>query len=196
MQGYETVKVGPLVAKEQSFWEIMDHGIEVLERSKFSAIVGIGPGFAPTNTEKTLLMSYDVSEFSVCLERESGRPGWLTWGPLVTSEKRREEEFARMPVVGKLHWGVRMTSLKPDSIVGQMSAGEGICGESTGGCAAIIDSGTSLIAAPTVYLQALAAYIGGVAEDCSNLHTLPTLLLKLGNETFALPPRAYVMRIS
>merc|ERR1719359_2283770 len=103
MHGYETVDVGPMKSEDQSFWEITDHKIDVLDHAKFSAIVGIGPGHPPSNTEKTLLMSYGVDEFSICLERKSGRPGWLTWGSIATDQER-EKSFASAPVIGKIHW--------------------------------------------------------------------------------------------
>jgi len=193
MQGYDTVKVGPMEAKEQTFWEITKHQIPVLDQAKFAAIVGIGPDFAPTNHEKTLLMSYGVEEFSVCLERESGAPGWLTWGP-VTSLK--ETQMVTVPVAGQLHWAAKMTNVafgggKKPALLAKGS-NQPVC---AGGCAAIVDSGTSLIAAPTPALMQLSEQIGPIHEDCSNLHELPNLHLKLDGKDFELPPHAYVMRI-
>jgi len=185
------VKVGPLVSQNQSFWEVTEHRIPVMESAKFSAIVGIGPGSAPGNSEKTLLMSYEVDEFSMCLERASGAPGWMTWGPVCTAEEKKEK-FASAPVIGQHHWGVKMTDIRKRGMAKGGPGSGGICSD---GCAAIVDSGTSLIAAPTKYLQMLSQVIPGVAEDCSNLHQLPTLLFELGEHTFRLPPRAYVMKI-
>merc|ERR1719281_2390339 len=63
------------------------------------------------------------------------------------------------------------------------------------GCAAIVDSGTSLIAAPTAALMQLSEQVGPINEDCSNLHELPMLKFKMGDKDFELPPHAYVMRI-
>merc|ERR1719450_1743435 len=63
------------------------------------------------------------------------------------------------------------------------------------GCAAIIDSGTSLIAAPTAALMQLSEQVGPIHEDCSNLHELPMLKFTMGDQHFELPPHAYVMRI-
>merc|ERR1719159_1918037 len=67
------------------------------------------------------------------------------------------------------------------------------CGK---GCAAIVDSGTSLIAAPTAALMELSAQVGPIHEDCSNLNELPVLKFKMGDKDFELPPHAYVMRIN
>merc|ERR1719215_137935 len=99
--GYETVTVGHLKAEHQAFWEITAHRISVLDTAKFAAIVGIGPNFAYGNTEKTLLMSYGVGEFSVCLQKPRGSSGYLTWGP---TEGLKANQFATAKVYGRHHW--------------------------------------------------------------------------------------------
>merc|ERR1719282_498964 len=63
------------------------------------------------------------------------------------------------------------------------------------GCAAIIDSGTSLIAAPGMALMQLSEQIPPIKEDCSNMHELPNLHFNIDGHDFELPPQAYVMRI-
>merc|ERR550537_1945275 len=102
MMGYEEVNVGPMSEKRQAFWEITSHQIPVLDFAKFAAIVGIGPNFAYGNTEQTLLMSYGVDEFSICLQKPSGSPGFLTWGP--SDEVLGPEDTITAAVVGKHHW--------------------------------------------------------------------------------------------
>merc|ERR1719442_229013 len=68
------------------------------------------------------------------------------------------------------------------------------CGSSP--CSAIVDSGTSLIAAPGIALMQLSKQIPQIMEDCSNLHELPTLHFNIDGNDFSLPPQAYVMRIT
>lgn len=190
MMGYEDIEVGPMVARNQSFWEIIDHRIEVLNSARFAAIVGIGPNFAYGNTEKTLLMSYGVEEFSICLNKESGSEGFLTWGPTEMDRK----DVASASVMGQHHWATRLnnvTFFKPSP--GQHLA-KSPCPDT--GCAVIIDSGTSLIAAPGVALMQLSEQIPPIAEDCSNLHELPDLHFVIDGNDFALPPEAYVMRVT
>jgi len=193
--GYDDVQVGPMKAKGQHIWEITRHQIPVMDQAKFAAIVGIGPHFAPGNTEKTLLMSYGVEEFSICLERGSGNPGHLTWGPASPAKKA---QMVSVPVEGKLHWAAKMTSIgfdkKATSFLDskQKSVSVNPCAN---GCAAIVDSGTSLIAAPTAALMQLSEQVGPIHEDCSNLHELPMLKFTVGDKHFELPPHAYVMRV-
>lgn len=193
--GYDSVEVGPLSVKRQHLWEITKHQIPVLDQAKFAAIVGIGPHFAPGNSEKTLLMNYGVEEFSICLERASGAPGHLTWGPQPTSLKA---QMASVPVAGKLHWAAKMTDIgfhKEAPKGASLLESKKMTNPCANGCAAIVDSGTSLIAAPTAALMELSEQVGPIHEDCSNLHELPTLKFKMGDKDFELPPHAYVMRI-
>jgi hypothetical protein len=217
MLGYETVSVGPLKAESQAFWEITSHRIPVFDTAKFAAIVGIGPNFAYGNTEKTLLMSYGVDEFSICLQKPAGAPGYLTWGP---TESLQRNQFATAKVYGRHHWATKLTgvSFRPIEINTQKAElkaeGDKVkaeaklhqlkmkyaaadvypCGAKP--CTAIIDSGTSLIAAPGVALMELSRQIPAIADDCSNLHELPDLHFIIDGTEFTLPPKAYVMRLT
>lgn len=197
MMGYETVSVGPLKAEGQAFWEIMTHRIAVLDTAKFAAIVGIGPNFAYGNKEQTLLMSYGIDEFSVCLQKPRGSPGYLTWGP---TDGMKRNQFATAKVHGKHHWATRLT----DVTFKASGVGKAVKDQKKGvklpcadtGCTAIIDSGTSLIAAPGMALMQLSQQIPAIKEDCSNLHDLPNLHFVIDGTEFTLPPQAYVMRIT
>lgn len=65
-----------------------------------------------------------------------------------------------------------------------------------GGCGAIVDSGTSLIAAPKEVLMQMDGFLSQVKSDCSNIDQLPNLEFTLGSEQFSLPPKAYVMKVT
>jgi len=192
MLGYDTVQVGPnMVAKSQPIWEITEHRIPVLDQAKFAAIVGIGPKFGYDSKMRTLLMNYNIDEFSICLKKDSGSNGYLTWGPDNDADLK-EEEVVTAKVEGKHHWA---TSMKQVGFgFGKLSENKSddVCAD---GCAAIIDSGTSLIAAPTHALAALSEKIGIINEDCSNLHELPDLHFTLDGKELVLPPQAYIMRV-
>merc|ERR1719331_3789588 len=177
----------------QAFWEIVDHQIPVLDKAKFAAIVGIGPDFAYGNSERTLLMSYGIEHFSVCLQRKPGLPGFLTWGPIASPEEI-SKNFASAPVIGHHHWVTKMQDVQFGEKGGLLTGSRGPFFGS--GCAAIVDSGTSLIAAPGIALMQLSEQIPPIQEDCSNIDKLPDLHFVMGGKTFTLPPQAYVMRIS
>lgn len=187
MKGYETVTVGPMAASNQTFYEIVKHGIQVLETASFTAIVGIGAGQG--GSERSLLQAYNVSVFSVCLERAPNAPGWLTWGGDVP-EQDLKDKTVMLEVKGQHHWAVSMTTFQP---AGVEVNGQRLCAN---GCAAILDSGTSLIAAPSQALMALSQQLPEIKEDCSNLADLPSINLVLDGYELVLPPEAYVMRVT
>lgn len=200
----ETVHIGtstsPLIATSMPFWQVMDHDIDVWDKySKFSGIIGLGhsattPVMDSDNSTKTygedisLLEAVGVTSFSICLERSAKTPhGWLMLGPSAENA-RYNSKFRHVPVVGDVHWAVLMKKLAAG---GQES--HDACNPS---CAAIVDSGTSLIAAPTSALQALSPILSKIDSDCDNLDYLPDITFTLGHETFTLPPAIYVIKVT
>lgn len=61
------------------------------------------------------------------------------------------------------------------------------------GCRAVLDTGTSLLTAPTAAVALLRRQLY-VAPDCSNVHELPPLTFILHGEHFVLQPDDYVVR--
>merc|ERR1719373_1005592 len=62
------------------------------------------------------------------------------------------------------------------------------------GCQMVVDTGTSLLAGPVNSVKLLADKIGDVAEDCSNVGSLPTISITLAGKDFELGPDFYVLR--
>jgi hypothetical protein len=65
---------------------------------------------------------------------------------------------------------------------------------SSKGCAAIIDSGSNIIAGPREEISRITRRLK-VKTDCSNLKQLPHLSFKLGGHDVNLPAAAYVMKV-
>ncbi|XP_012412600.2 napsin-A [Trichechus manatus latirostris] len=98
-----------------------------------------------------------------------------------------------MPVTIPAYWQIHMERVK-------VGTGLNLCAR---GCAAILDTGTSLITGPTEEIQALNSAIGGVALmtgqyliDCSKIPTLPPVSLLLAGVWFNLTAQDYVVQIA
>jgi hypothetical protein len=61
-------------------------------------------------------------------------------------------------------------------------------------CAAIIDTGSNIIAAPSKAIKQFAE-ASKVKPDCSNLDSLPNITVKMGDSTLTLDAQAYVMQV-
>jgi len=192
VRGYETVGIGPLVAENQAFYEIVQHQIPVLDIADFAAIVGMGPNFLGTTVDPSLLMSFNVTEFSLCLGRPSLSPGYLTLGREAEAEYK-EQHYAQADARGLHHWATPMGSVR---FMSSYMTNQEVVVCPNEGCGVIVDSGTSLIAAPGEVLAQLATSLTPIMEDCSNLHMLPALKFTMDGTEFVLPPEAYTMRIT
>ncbi|CAK9009715.1 unnamed protein product [Durusdinium trenchii] len=103
-------------------------------------------------------------------------------------------KFAAIVGIGPKFGYNSVQTLSVQCLIGRISWPPQVCQH---GCAAIVDSGTSLIAAPASALMELGHLIGQIKEDCdcSNLHELPNLRFNLDGQELELPPQAYVMRV-
>eukprot|EP00929_Paragymnodinium_shiwhaense_P058530 TRINITY_DN29308_c0_g1_i2.p1 TRINITY_DN29308_c0_g1~~TRINITY_DN29308_c0_g1_i2.p1 ORF type:complete len:511 (-),score=77.83 TRINITY_DN29308_c0_g1_i2:40-1572(-) len=235
-EGFEQVRVGPLLAENLSFWEVDEARMDVLQYSSFEAIVGIGPPGAPqlealeiakedrqlANVAKrivpskspslkryaqksaqtaeyvatkndSLLEQLNVTRFSVCLGQERGSDGYFVW-----NEPKTQPEPAgvsSMSVDANFSWGVKMPSAKlaGGSLSEEVSLG---C---EGGCAALLDSGTSLLLMPKTAAEAIKKSIEDLQPNCSDLDDaaslLPHLEFQLGEHSLTLPPQAYLGKL-
>jgi len=186
---YDDILFGGFTVKDMPFWEIEEHDITAWEvGAKFSAIVGLGKENRAPVLEgssrrgiPTLLEKAEVSSFSICLNRGPGFPS----GHLELNTEPPAPSIV-VPVIADNHWGVRLSAI---NMAGQPPIP--VCAE---GCAAVIDSGTSLLVMPSVVAEQLKLSSYSVNEDCSNLHSLPDLEVTLDGKLFRLPPSAYVVK--
>jgi len=138
--------------------------------------------------QDNLCMNLGVRSFSVCIGRHPGDPGHVVWND--ASPDMYPHVFTHVPVVGSIHWGVRMTAPR----MGRESQNEIRLG-CEHGCGAVIDTGTSLIAAPPDVIKRVEQEMTKLDSDCSNLHELPDLVFNLGGKEFSLPPHAYIGQV-
>lgn len=218
-EAFDTVRAGSMVSRRQHFWRVIDAMMPVLGESRFAAIVGVGPADSLDKLEQTdpgeervlvhtsnamgngtnedrgntsaelgLSTKFGMDTFSVCIRKGSDSPGVFVWNDVHPS--RHTGMFTSVPVAGDIHWAASMRNVQvgPDGDVVEIIG----CRD---GCAAVIDSGTSLIAAPTEAIMRLDFALAKLREDCSNLHEMPDFVFMLGGQTFSLPPDAYIGRV-
>lgn len=194
-EAYDTVGLGPLEADFTPFWEVYDASMPLLMRSGFEAIIGLGPmdiGSAvmapgsPGNdlSFAVLFKKLGVENYSICLGAGPQADGYLTWNDQHVQDY--PELFARLDVpVETGYWMVKMTDFRLGNVL--------IACET--GCGAVLDSGTSLIAAPFEPFSELNSRAEDLITDCSNIAGLPDLHFKLDGVPFSLSPDSYIGKV-
>lgn len=134
---------------------------------------------------------FGVRTVSVCLGDAPGSSGYFVWNdPAPTADSQL---FTPLTVAGDIHWVVRMTSVKLP-LQSQSDTQEIACED---GCAAVLDSGTSWIAAPPDVFLRVQAIVDSLEEEddeCSGLSDLPDFEFKLDGHSFRLPADAIIGR--
>ncbi|CAI0379451.1 unnamed protein product [Linum tenue] len=162
----DSVKVGNIVVKDVQFIEATkEPGITFLA-AKFDGILGLG--FQEISVGNAVPVWYDMIEqglinepvFSFWLNRnaDAEQGGELVFGGVDPNHFVGEHTY--VPVTQKGYWQFDMG----DVLVGGKSTG--FC---SGGCAAIADSGTSLLAGPTAIIAEVNHAIGAtgvVSQEC------------------------------
>lgn len=162
----DNVKVGDLVVKKQEFIEATrEPGITFLA-AKFDGILGLG--FQEISVGNAVPVWYNMVRqdlvpepvFSFWLNRNTkgDEGGELVFGGVDSSHYKGEHTY--VPVTQKGYWQFDMGDVLID---GETT---GFCG---GGCSAIADSGTSMLAGPTTVITQINHAIGAsgvVSQEC------------------------------
>lgn len=136
-------------------------------------------------SKTSLLETLGVKTFSVCLGRAPGSSGWLVWND---DSSRSLPTFQHFPVAGTITWSLQVTSV---SFQGWKGGAQPL-GCQEGGCGAIIDTGTSLLALPTKMYRKIYDLLQTMGQDCSDLSKFPDLTLTVGGQELRFGPDSYI----
>ncbi|KAF8391571.1 hypothetical protein HHK36_023877 [Tetracentron sinense] len=163
------VKIGDLVVKNQEFIEASREPSVTFLVAKFDGILGLGfqeisvGNAVPVwyNMVKQGLVKEPVFSFWFNRNAEEEEGGEIVFGGVDPNHYKGEHTY--VPVTQKGYWQFDMG----DVLVGGTSTG--FC---SGGCSAIADSGTSLLAGPTTIITQINRDIGAsgvVSQECKTV---------------------------
>jgi len=148
---------------------------------------------------RSIHANFGLHSYSICLGRSRGSKGTLVWHDTAPQD-RPATMFRTIPVEEGLFWSAKLESVQLGLLPG---AGHDDSRTTIGcrdkPCTAIVDSGTSLIVAPTeaAWLVEMALQKwSSLSGNCKDLSTLPNLEFMMGGIPFSLPPESYVGDLS
>ncbi|KAE9618902.1 hypothetical protein Lal_00047844 [Lupinus albus] len=153
----DNVKVGNVIVKNQDFIEATREGSLSFVLAKFDGLFGLG--FQEISVENAVPVWYSMVQQHLINEQVfsfwlNGDPNAKNGGELVfggVDPKHFKGNHSYVPVTKKGYWQIEIG----DFFIGGLSTG--VC---EGGCAAIVDSGTSLLAGPTTVVTQINHAIG------------------------------------
>ncbi|PNY10559.1 aspartic proteinase oryzasin-1-like protein [Trifolium pratense] len=165
----DNVKVGDIIVKDQEFSEITREGNFALLALPFDGILGLG--FQDISVGKVTPVWYNMIEqgqildkvFSIWLNKDpmAEKGGEIVFGGMDKSHFKGDHSY--FPISQDGYWQIE---------VGDILLGNNTTGLCEGGCAAIVDSGTSLIAGPTGVVTQINHAIGTegyVSFECKDI---------------------------
>ncbi|XP_030640694.1 pepsin A-like [Chanos chanos] len=190
--GYDTVVVGGITVSNQIF------GLSTTEAAFMASmqadgILGLAfPSISASGATPVFdnMMSQNlVSQnlFSVYLSSNDQSGSFILFGEVDSSYY--SGSLTWIPLSSETYWQITMNSV----IIDGNTVG---C---AGGCQAILDTGTSLIVAPSTDFNNIVSWIGATVDEygdvivnCNNISSMPPVTFTLNGNAFTIPASAYV----
>lgn len=197
----DNVEIAGLSAKNQTFAEATKEPGITFVAARFDGILGLGYPTIAVNGIKpvfnTMIDEGVVSkpQFSFYLNRQVGQPvgGEVYFGGVDPS--KYTGNFTWHSVTRKAYWQIHM-----DSVSVATETPTKAC---KGGCAAIVDTGTSLLTGPKDEVGDINRAIGAIPflagewlVICSRIPEMPNINFVLSGKTYTLTPHDYVLQVS
>jgi len=194
----DTVSVAGISVKKQVFAEAVNEPGMAFIAAKFDGILGMAfptisvDGVTPVfnNMLEQNLVPSSIFSFYINRNVSDSLGGELIFGG--SDPARYKGDFTYLPVSRAGYWQFRMQGVK---------VGDGAFCE--GGCEAIADTGTSLLALPHEEARAINKRMGAKplpggewTVDCSSIDSLPDVVFAIGGRDFALSAKDYVLQVS
>ncbi|XP_074854089.1 pepsin A-like [Carettochelys insculpta] len=187
--GYDTVRVGGIVDTDQIFGLSESEPGSTFTYSAFDGILGLAfPSISSSSATPVFdnmmnegLVSQDL--FSVYLSSDDQSGSFVMFGGIDSSYYSGDLNW--IPLSAETYWEITMDSVTMN--------GESVA--CSGGCQAIIDTGTSLLAGPSTGISNILSYIGASdgSISCSDMSSLPDIIFTINGIEFPVPASAYIL---
>ncbi|KAG8147933.1 hypothetical protein E2320_022469 [Naja naja] len=181
--GYDTVQVGSIQVTNQIFGLSQTEPGSFLYYSPFDGILGLAyPGLSASGATPVFdnmmsegLVSQDL--FSVFLSSDGQKGSFVMFGGIDNSYFTGNLNW--VPVTAEYYWQITLDSI---TVNGQSIA----C---SGGCQAVVDTGTSLLAGPPNGIANIQNFIG---VNCNAINELPDIVFTINGIQYPVPASAYI----
>lgn len=194
--GYDTVDVGGIVITNQEVGLSTNEPGQNFVVAKFDGILGLSYPSISAGGETPVMdnmMSQNLlgaNIFSFYLSRGGQQGSELSFGGV--DNTKYQGQIYWTPVTSETYWQIGIEGFQ---VNGQET---GWCSQ---GCQSIVDTGTSMLTAPSQYLGYLMQAIGAQRSqygmymvNCNQVYNLPTLSFTISGISFPLPPTAYIQQ--